>query len=101
MEQDILLIDFDSLNGKWSSNSLVSDNTFLYGMTTWGGTNDMGVIFKIMPDGTGYSKLLDFSGTANGSYPGGALIYDGTYLYGTTRGGGAGVGTIFRINPDG
>ena len=33
--------------------TFTSDGTFLYGMTTYGGTNDMGVIFKIMPDEQG------------------------------------------------
>ena len=48
----------------------------------------MGVIFKIKPDGTGYSKMLEFAGTTNGQSPEGDLIYDGTYLYGMTNTGG-------------
>jgi uncharacterized repeat protein (TIGR03803 family) len=97
------LLDFTgTANGKNPYGSLISDGTFLYGMTYAGGVNNLGTIFKIKPDGTGYLKLLDFSGTANGSNPYGSLFYDGTFLYGMTYAGGANSdGTIFKIMPDG
>ncbi|MFA5781301.1 MAG: T9SS type A sorting domain-containing protein, partial [Bacteroidales bacterium] len=77
--------------------SLISDGTFLYGMTAYGGINDMGVIFKIKSDGTGYSRLLNFAGAANGRQPWGSLISDGTFLYGMTFYGGTyDVGTVFK-----
>src|SRR6201984_2832183 len=60
----IKLLDFaGASNGKSPYGSLTSDGTFLYGMTTYGGIYNKGTIFKIMPDGTGYSKLLDFYGS--------------------------------------
>ncbi len=97
------LLDFSSAStGGFPFGSLVSDGTFLYGMTEGGGTNNLGVIFKIKSDGTGFVKLLDFAGTANGSEPYGSLFFDGTFLYGmTTSGGTNNVGTIFKIMPDG
>ncbi|MFA5781945.1 MAG: choice-of-anchor tandem repeat GloVer-containing protein, partial [Bacteroidales bacterium] len=97
------LLDFaGAANGSYPYGSLISDGTFLYGMTSKGGTNDSGTVFKIMPDGTGYSKLLDFAGEANGSYPWGSLISDGTFLYGMTQFGGTNnLGTLFKIMPDG
>lgn len=96
------LLDFSGTNGNQPSGSLISDGAFLYGMTKNGGTNSVGVIFKIKPDGTGYAKLLDFAGAANGSYPSGDLISDGTFLYGMTKYGGTNnFGTIFKIMPDG
>ncbi|MCF8461640.1 MAG: T9SS type A sorting domain-containing protein [Flavobacteriales bacterium] len=89
-------------DGSQPNADLVSDGTFLYGMTTNGGTNSLGTIFKIKPDGTGYEKLLDFDGATNGSSPYGSLITDGTFLYGmTTDGGINGLGTIFKIMNDG
>ncbi len=96
------LLDFaGATNGSYPYGSLISDGTFLYGMTYNGGTNGDGTIFKIMPDGTSYTKLLDFAG-ANGQYPYGSLISDGTFLYGMTyKGGTNGYGTIFKIMPDG
>lgn len=99
----VKLLDFDGAgNGRTPRSTPISDGTFLYGMTDQGGTNDMGVVFKIMPDGTGYVKLLDFAGTSNGADPEGSLLYDGTFLYGMTEDGGVNnLGAIFRIKPDG
>jgi len=96
------LLDLDSINGKHPvGSSLISDGTYLYGMTNEGGVYDFGVIFKIKPDGTDYQKLLDFNG-ANGKRPWGSLISDGTYLYGMThRGGADDWGVIFKIRHDG
>src|SRR5436190_1787608 len=97
------LLDFaGTANGANPIGSLFSKGTFLYGMTSNGGTNDYGTIVKIKPDGTGYSKLLDFSGVTNGRNPRGSLISDGTFLYGMTSGGGTNnIGNIFKIKPDG
>lgn len=99
----VKLLDFaGTTNGSSPYGNLISDGTFLYGMTVNGGTNNLGTIFKIMPDGTGYVKLLDFAGSANGSNPWGSLITDGTFLYGTTFGGGSSsMGTVFKIKFDG
>lgn len=97
------LLDFDgTTNGNNPGGSFISDGTYLYGMTNSGGVNNLGVIFKIKPDGTAYSKILDFSGIAHGSNPGNSLISDGTYLYGMTSSGGTnGYGVIFKVKPDG
>lgn len=97
------LLDFNGTgNGSDPYGTFFSDGTFLYGMTSSGGANNLGTIFKILPDGTGYTKLLDFNGTVNGGFPLGSLISDGTFLYGVTSGGGtANQGTIFKILPDG
>ncbi|MES2284789.1 MAG: choice-of-anchor tandem repeat GloVer-containing protein [Bacteroidota bacterium] len=96
------LLDFTGINGRQPFGSLFSDGTFLYGMTQLGGTSNLGVIYKIKPDGTGYNKLLDFADTTNGSHPWGSLISDGTFLYGMTYDGGANsMGVIFKIKSDG
>ena len=97
------LIDFSGvLNGRHPYGSLISDGTFLYGMTSSGGTSDSGTVFKILPNGTGYLKLMDFAGSSSGKWPYGSLFYDGTFLYGMTQGGGtSGMGTMFKIKPDG
>ena len=97
------LLDFTgNVNGSSPKGSLISDGTFLYGMTYGGGANGKGVLFKIKPDGTGYAKLLDFTGTADGSSPWGSLFYDGIFLYGMTYGGGTnGQGVLFKIMPNG
>ena len=101
------LLDFDcepTGTGCLPQGSLISDGVFLYGMTFGGGLNGFGTIFKIKPDGTAYTKLLDFNDTTTGKYPWGSLFSDGVFLYGMTEGGGNGInlwGTIFKIKPDG
>jgi uncharacterized repeat protein (TIGR03803 family) len=97
------LMDFAGIsNGSDEMGSLYSDGTFLYGVTSDGGTNDLGTIFKIKQDGTMYTKLFDFSGTADGMNPRGSLISDGTFLYGLTYYGSLyNNGGIFKIKTDG
>jgi uncharacterized repeat protein (TIGR03803 family) len=91
-----------AINGKTSRGSLSSSGTILYGMAANGGTTDMGCIYKINTDGTGYSKLMDFSGTATGRNPYGSLTLSGTVMYGMAMGGGANNnGCIFKINTNG
>jgi uncharacterized repeat protein (TIGR03803 family) len=82
----------------------------LYGTTAFGGayTNlfgeGAGTVFKLNPDGTGYTVLYNFgNGAADGAAPSAALV-EGTdaALYGTTSsGGGYGFGTVFRSSRDG
>jgi len=93
------ILDFDvTANGSYPSGSLISDGTYLYGMTYTGGANDFGTAFKVQISNNAYTKILDFVGASNGSYPRGSLISDGTYLYGMTRNGGANdLGTAFKI----
>jgi uncharacterized repeat protein (TIGR03803 family) len=97
------LLDFDSIsNGGIPLGALVSDGTFLYGITFWGGSEGYGTIYKIKPDGTSYLKLLDFDPVISGQLPWGALYLDGTYLYGTNRWGGTNnSGVLYKIKTDG
>ncbi|MBI2269835.1 MAG: hypothetical protein HYU69_05690 [Bacteroidetes bacterium] len=97
------LLDFSGVaNGAWPYSTLALSGSTLYGMTYFGGINNLGVIFKINTDGTGYTKLLDFSGVANGKNPYGSLTISGNVLYGMTATGGANnIGCIFSINTDG
>ena len=88
-------------NGNSPRGELVSDGTFLYGMTNSGGMNLKGVIFKIKADGTAYSMLHEFGSGTDGALPYGSLLIDGPFLYGMTKSGGAyGYGTVFKIHPD-
>jgi uncharacterized repeat protein (TIGR03803 family) len=99
---DTLLSFSGTANGSYPTNALIFDGTYLYGMTESGGTNNLGTIFKILPNGTGYVKLVDFAGISNGSVPHGGLYDDGTFLYGTASGGGAnGFGILFRMKKNG
>jgi uncharacterized repeat protein (TIGR03803 family) len=72
----------------------------LYGMTTYGGSADAGVIFSYDPNNLAYTKLKDLD-SVNGAHPYGNLVQarDGK-LYGMTAGGGSyGAGTIFSFDP--
>jgi len=76
----------------------------LYGTTTEEGESELGTVFRLNKDGTGYAILHRFGGTAeDGAYPVGPLVEgsDGL-LYGvTSRGGSEDVGTLFALNLDG
>jgi uncharacterized repeat protein (TIGR03803 family) len=79
----------------------LSGNT-LFGMTQVGGAYDLGTIFRIGSDGTGFSLLHSFSGTTDGEYPYGSLTLVGDWLYGMAFSGGSfNQGVVFRIRPDG
>ena len=76
----------------------------LYGLTGSGGSG-AGVVFRV--DQAGHEKVLyTFTGGADGGYGGccgfGRLIWDSAgNLYGTTSGGGAGSGVVFKLDPTG
>jgi len=81
----------------------------IYGTTEYGGTNcspstsACGVIFKLTPNGSGWSETIlhFFSGGADGAYPAGGLIFDGAgNLYGAAAGGGSGYGTVYELTPE-
>ncbi len=83
--------------------SLTMSGTNLYGMTLYGGSNSLGVVFRINKDGSGYTNLHTFTGGVwDGKWPQGALTLSGTNLYGmTSQGGPLDRGVLFTINADG
>ena len=71
-------------------------------MTGEGGSAGQGVIFRMNTDGSGFTLLHTFvAATGDGWSPLGSLTLVGNTLYGMTRQGGGGAGTIFEINTDG
>jgi uncharacterized repeat protein (TIGR03803 family) len=75
----------------------------LYGTTQQGGSIGGGTVFKVNPDGTGFSVLKNLDLSTTGYYPYGSLVQgaDGA-LYGTALYGGSdGGGTVFKLNTDG
>lgn len=80
---------------------------FLYGSARQGGAYDGGILFKVGEDGTGFTVLHTFSDpraeSVDGSLPSATPVFgeDGQ-LYGVASAGGAGgMGTVFRVIPDG
>jgi len=75
----------------------------LYGTTFFGGSNDLGTVFQLKPDGSGSGVLHHFTGREDGDGPRAGLVEgnDGA-LYGTTDGGGANnEGTVFTLRNNG
>ncbi len=90
-------------DGGFPDASLVlgSDGNF-YGCTTSGGSNQIGTVFRITPDGQ-FKSLYSFPNSNTGSYPYAALVQgsDGNF-YGTTYIGGSNqLGSVFQITPNG
>src|SRR5262249_22799989 len=72
-----------------------------YGTTSQGGANNLGTIFQILADGTGFMILHSFD-TADGTVPNALVQASDGALYGTTTSRAAhNWGAIFRILPDG
>jgi uncharacterized repeat protein (TIGR03803 family) len=77
---------------------LTQDGTTLYGMTSNGGSNGLGTVFKIDTDGSGFQVIRSFT-SGNGSTPYGSLTLSGSTLYGMTLyGGDYDKGVIFKID---
>jgi uncharacterized repeat protein (TIGR03803 family) len=96
------------ISGSYDGNApydtrLVSDGSYLYGATAYGGVAGAGVIYRTALDGTGERPLRELLGlTVDLSYPNGALALDQGVLYGMSGGFGAhGMGAIFSIRTDG
>jgi uncharacterized repeat protein (TIGR03803 family) len=99
----VKIIDFaGSANGQNPQGALAeSTNGKLYGMTSQGGANGLGVLFEYDPSTKIFVKKIDFAGTTNGSNPYGSLMQasDGK-MYGMTNMGGAnGKGVLFSYDP--
>jgi uncharacterized repeat protein (TIGR03803 family) len=63
-------IDFDGMAmGKFPAGLMLASNNKLYGMTTYGGTNNDGVLFEFDPATGVFTKKLDFKGFETGAYP--------------------------------
>jgi uncharacterized repeat protein (TIGR03803 family) len=83
---------------------LTLNGSALYGVTTAGGTNDLGVIFTVNTGGSGYAVLHSFGGGANdGASPlFGPLVVTNSVIYGATKDGGSSTeGVLFQMNTDG
>ena len=75
----------------------------LYGTTSGLGISNVGTIFKISRDGSGYRVIHQFTNNPDGASPFSALrLADDGLLYGITEYGGTNnAGTLFRISLNG
>ena len=75
--------------------------TYLWGTSSLGGTNDKGVFFQYDPVTSIYTKKLDFDGASKGANPFSSLVkgVDGK-LYGVSVYGGTNnKGVLFQYDP--
>ncbi len=89
-------------DGDLSANGPVLDGGVLYGTTRNGGTSNLGTIFALRTDGSGYTNLHSFTGSADGSLPVSSLTLADGVLYGASlQGGSLGYGTLYAIGTNG
>jgi len=75
----------------------------LYGTTASGGKSDLGTVFRLTPSVSpaisgSEAVLYSFKGGRDGETPDAGVVFDGKgALYGTTNGGGVGLGTVFKL----
>jgi uncharacterized repeat protein (TIGR03803 family) len=91
-------------DGRYPDSGLTAgpDGNF-YGTTTYGGTNNLGTVYKLTPAGA-HTVLYSFTGGAgDGQYPASGLELgnDGAFYATTTAGGAFGLGTFIKITLDG
>ena len=88
-------------DGKEPYGSLLLVGNQLYGTTAKGGDNDLGTVFVINTDGSGYARLHSFgSSKHDGVKPIDNVIMVNGALYGmTTKGGDSDQGAIFKVSP--
>ncbi|MCL4786852.1 MAG: hypothetical protein KJ070_08670 [Verrucomicrobia bacterium] len=78
------------------------NGTTLFGTTRAGGADDVGTLFKVNTDGSGFAVLKNLTFSREGVMPRGGLVASGSTLYGTTRSSAhERRGTVFKLNMDG
>jgi uncharacterized repeat protein (TIGR03803 family) len=98
------LFNFDGQNGSAPVGGVIADNSGnLFGTTAFGGTSDLGTVFRLSEAGT-LTTLVSFNGD-NGGQPQTALLADNSgNLFGTTfgifgaNGGMFPSGSVFKID---
>jgi uncharacterized repeat protein (TIGR03803 family) len=77
-----------------------SDGNF-YGLTTAGGFDGLGTLFRLTPSGR-FTTVYTFTGGQDGAFPSSLVLGRDGGLFGTTYGAGARAGgTLFRFSLDG
>ena len=91
-------------DGAYPYGSLILSNSTLYGMTSNGGTNNVGCVFSVDVSGTNFNLLHSFSHLNTWLPYGDVTFGSNSMLYGMTDIGGTnglGFGTIFQVKTDG
>ena len=99
------LYDFTGGNGGANPTAaLVLSGSTLYGTSLQGGSKNLGTVFALNTDGSGFTNLRSFTGGVDCGNPYAGLLLAGGTLYGTTTGSNAVIadfGSVFKINTNG
>jgi len=99
------LLNLAITNGTAPYAGLILAGSVLYGTAeNYGGGpgGGSGTVFRINPDGTGFTNLHAFSGSSDGGQVYAGLVLAGNILYGAAYSGGKfNSGTIFALNTNG
>jgi uncharacterized repeat protein (TIGR03803 family) len=92
--------------GPVSDPLLIDETGTIYGTTSGGGIYNQGTVFKLVPNGSGYSEtiLYSFGGWFDGAEPLAGVTRVGNELWGTTVYGGGkpcACGTVFSMSMTG
>ncbi len=98
----VLHLFTNSPDGALARGRLWLDNATLYGVTSSGGSNSSGTVFKLNTNGSAYSVIYHFTNTPSAATPFAGLTFAGGLLYGVSTAGGVDTfGTIFRLATNG
>ncbi len=100
----LVLHPFDGTHGASPNAPLLRNpgDGRLYGVTSAGGANSVGTVFKMDADGGNFTVLHDFDTTDGDTPEAGLILASDGLLYGSTSSGGTfGKGTIFKIDTAG
>jgi uncharacterized repeat protein (TIGR03803 family) len=93
--------DFDGSNGAnpINNNLVQSAHGYLFGLASFGGATNDGVLYQYDFTTSTFTKKLDFVSATMGSKPEGGMVEQNGFLYGVTNGGGGNdQGTIFKYD---
>jgi uncharacterized repeat protein (TIGR03803 family) len=95
----------DPPDGRYPIGTLIADKTgALYGATGYGGVRNNGIVFKLTPSRSGYSKsdVYRFHGHDGRTPYSGVIADQNGALYGTTEfGSDKNLGVVFKLTPSG
>lgn len=95
------ITDFEAaVTGATPIKSIIEYQGSIYGVTSQGGANSLGVIWRFMESGTSLQNIHDFA-SATGRIPNSGLTLFSGSFYGVGQAGGANnVGVIYKLTPD-
>jgi uncharacterized repeat protein (TIGR03803 family) len=95
------IFDFSIDNGEKPLGFPVIFDSIVYGMTSRGGPDSAGVVFRMELNGLFFNLLKTFNTAEPGRFPQGSLVNDSSTFYGMARGATPESGCIFKINSEG